>query len=433
VRSGDVLVAAAGTQTTTVSGDTTTDAFASGDVAAAVANVASADGKTKGNATFYSEYGDVDATVSGTAGNIVGYSKGARTVEGTFVGAPPAGKTTVTNDYSDTYAATSVKIATTSTSAVDDIVGAANGDVEIAVAGSVENNVQAVPAGNSNSANKTTVTLDGKGGLLEEVQTSGSSAVAADSTIDIAATGKVGGYTLAIATRDASISNAGEVEGALNAIAGGGGLTSSFSNSRTEDGMGGLLKEVSASSFTSSTGNASVAVASTGVVGDVVSASGTKDATVTNAGTVAVAVTANAGTGNAITSSQEQVFDGKGNILSDATTSTSTRTAGNASIDIAETGKVGADVLATASNNASVVNAGADLRAASAAIELLGPIHSRLSISDAVRASYGLFGFGGPSHASVDRLAIVVAHFGGVGYGLPRRLKSSHLSRTWAI
>lgn len=359
VRSGDVLVAAVGSQATTVAGDTTTNAFTGGDATATVANVASADGKTKGNATFYAEYGNVDATVSGTAGNIVGYSKGVRTIQDTFVGAPPAGKTTVTSDYSDTYDATSVKIATTSASAVGDIVGAANGDVAVAVAGGVENNVQAVSLGNGNYAAQTTVTLDDKGGLLEQVQTSSGSAVAADSTIDIAATGKVGGFAYAQATRDASITNAGEVAGGLNAIAGSGPLTASNSSTRTEDGVGGLLKDVSANSLTSAIGSASVTVADTGVVGGAISASGTKDATVANAGTVAGAVTANAGTGNATTSSQEQVFDGKGNILSNATTSTSTRTAGNASIDIAETGKVGANVLATASNNASVVNAGA--------------------------------------------------------------------------
>lgn len=358
VRSGDVLVAAAGTQTTTVSGDTTTNGFASGDVTAAVTNIASADGKTKGNATFYSEYGDVDATVSGTAGNIVGYSGGTRTVVATSV-APPAGKTTVTNDYSDTYGATNVNLTTTSTSAVDDIVGVANGNVEVAVAGSVENNVQAVPLGNNSFATKTTVTLDDKGGLLEEVQTSGGGAVAGNSTIDIAATGKVGGFARAVATRDASISNAGEVEGALNAFAGNGGLTSSNSSTRTEDGLGGVLKNVTANSLTSAIGSASVSVAGTGVVGGGVQASGTKDATVVNAGAIDGSVTASAGTGNATTSSQELAFDGKGNILSNATTSTSTRTAGNASIDITETGKVGGNVLATASNSASVVNAGA--------------------------------------------------------------------------
>src|SRR3546814_11754011 len=102
----------------TVSGNTTTDVYSSGDVTAAVADVASADGKTKGGATFYAEYGNVDATVSGVAGSIVGYSGGAsRTVENTFVAVPPAGKTTVTNEFNSAYEAGSVKIATTSTSA----------------------------------------------------------------------------------------------------------------------------------------------------------------------------------------------------------------------------------------------------------------------------------------------------------------------------
>src|SRR3546814_15995919 len=80
-----------------------------------MADVASADGKTKGGATFYAEYGNVDATVSGVAGSIVGYSGGAsRTVENTFVAVPPAGKTTVTNEFNSAYEAGSVKISTTS-------------------------------------------------------------------------------------------------------------------------------------------------------------------------------------------------------------------------------------------------------------------------------------------------------------------------------
>src|SRR3546814_10363781 len=98
-RSGDVVAASVQSVKSTVSGNTTTDVYSSGDVTAAVADVASADGKTKGGATFYAEYGNVDATVSGVAGSIVGYSGGAsRTVENTFVAVPPAGKTTVTNE-----------------------------------------------------------------------------------------------------------------------------------------------------------------------------------------------------------------------------------------------------------------------------------------------------------------------------------------------
>src|SRR3546814_13823690 len=79
---------------------------------------------TKGGSTVYAEYGDVDATVSGVAGSIVGYSGGAsRTVENTFVAVPPAGKTTVTNEFNSAYEAGSVKIAKTSKSAVENIVG----------------------------------------------------------------------------------------------------------------------------------------------------------------------------------------------------------------------------------------------------------------------------------------------------------------------
>src|SRR3546814_1692081 len=73
VRSGDVVAASVQSVKSTVSGNTTTDVYSSGDVTAAVADVASADGKTKGGATFYAEYGNVDATVSGVAGSIVGY------------------------------------------------------------------------------------------------------------------------------------------------------------------------------------------------------------------------------------------------------------------------------------------------------------------------------------------------------------------------
>src|SRR3546814_2469677 len=101
----------------TVSGNTTTDVYSSGDVTAAVADVASADGKTKGGATFYAEYGNVDATVSGVAGSIFGYSGGAsRTVENTFVAVPPAGKTPVTNEFHYASQAGRVKIATPSRS-----------------------------------------------------------------------------------------------------------------------------------------------------------------------------------------------------------------------------------------------------------------------------------------------------------------------------
>src|SRR3546814_1601807 len=56
VRSGDVVAASVQSVKSTVSGNTTTDVYSSGDVTAAVADVASADGKTKGGATFYAEY-----------------------------------------------------------------------------------------------------------------------------------------------------------------------------------------------------------------------------------------------------------------------------------------------------------------------------------------------------------------------------------------
>src|SRR3546814_12644457 len=93
------------------------------------------------------------------------------------------------------------------------IVGVANGNVEVSVAGSVANNVQAVPLGAGNTSNKTTVTLDSKGGLLERVDIASGSAVAGDSTIAIAATGKIGGNVDALATGAASISHAGTVGG----------------------------------------------------------------------------------------------------------------------------------------------------------------------------------------------------------------------------
>src|SRR3546814_18362980 len=66
------------------------------------------------------------------------------------------------------HEAGTVKIATTRKSAVENMVGLANGNVEVSVAGSVANNVQAVPLGAGNTSNKTTVTLDSKGGRSEE-------------------------------------------------------------------------------------------------------------------------------------------------------------------------------------------------------------------------------------------------------------------------
>jgi uncharacterized protein YhjY with autotransporter beta-barrel domain len=358
VRSGDVLLQSVGSKASTTAGSTTTDVFTSGDVTGVVGDVASLDGKTKGDALFIAQVGNVDVTAKGVAGDVLGYSVGSSVTVINTAEAPVADKSVTTFENSATYAASTVKIATAATSKLDAVNGVANGNVDIEVAGSVENGVNAVPVGNSNSASKTVQTRDSKNAVdLERIDTFSSSAIAGNSTIKIAETGVVGG-AFAQATRDASILNAGEVKGGLNATGGSGATTDSGSTTTTRDATGGLLKIVTANSSASSVGKATIEIAENATVGAGVTATATGDASVVNAGTVDGGVTARAGNGFASTFDRTQVFDGKGVLLGDTTKSTNAPSAGTASVVIAESGSTGANVLATATNDASVTNAG---------------------------------------------------------------------------
>jgi hypothetical protein len=358
VRSGDVLLQSSANTVTTVSGDTTTDVYTSGDVTGVIGDVASADGKSKGAANFVAVVGNVDVTANGVAGTVTGYTVGSKvTVENTAA-APVAGKSTVTGENEATYEAGTVKIATAATSKLDAVNGVANGNVEISIAGSVENGVNAVPVFNTNTTNKTVQTRNGANTVdLERIDSFSSAAVAGNSTIKIAETGVVGGV-FAQATRDAAIVNAGEVKGGLAAIAGAGASTDTGSTTTTRNDTGDLLKIVSANSSASGVGKAAIEIAEGATVGGSISATATSDASVINAGTVDGAVTARAGNGFASTFDQTQVYDGKGVQLSNTTKSTNGPTAGNASVVIDEAGSAGSNVLATATNNASVDNAG---------------------------------------------------------------------------
>src|SRR3546814_20372482 len=84
----------------------------------------------------------------------------------------------------------------------------------------------------------------------------------------------------------------------------------------------------------------------------------TNDAAVTNAGEVEGAVTTRAGNGSASTFDQTVVYDGKGVLLSNTTKQTNGPTGGDASVVLIETGSTGASVLASATNKATVENAG---------------------------------------------------------------------------
>lgn len=359
VRSGNVNVQSTVAQATTKAGDTTTDVYTSGNVTGVIGDVASADGKTKGNAVFVGPVGNVDVTAKGVAGTVTGYTVGSSVTVANTAAAPLADKSVVTSETGVTYEAGTVKIATAATSKLDTVNGVANGNVDITVAGTVENGVNAVPVGNVNSANKTVQTRDSKNAVdLERIDSFSRSAVAGDSTITITETGSVGG-AFAQATRDASISNAGEVKGGLDAFAGAGQTTDSGSTTTTRNDTGNLLKVVTANSSASAVGKAAVEIAEGASVGGSVSATATSDASVTNAGAVDGAVTARAGNGGASTFDQTLDYDGKGVLLGNATKSTSGPAAGNASVVIAETGSIGGNALATATNNASVDNAGA--------------------------------------------------------------------------
>ncbi|RYY28781.1 MAG: autotransporter outer membrane beta-barrel domain-containing protein [Sphingomonadales bacterium] len=357
VRSGSVVAASTSTVESTVAGDTTTSVFSSGDVTATVGDVASLDGTTKGSATLFAENGDVDASVTGTAGSVVAYSGGTRTSVNTLVAAPPADATTVISEVINSYEAGSVKLGAAVTSDVDAITGVANGDVALTVAGTVTNDVQAFLLGNSNTSNKTTVTLDALGGLLEQVQTGSSSAVVGDSTVDVAATADIGGNVNVQASRDAKITSAGAVGGSLSAN---GGAGSTFDNSTTviEDGLSGLLGIVTSNKTASPLGDASIDLADGAVVGASVNATATRDASVINAGEVDGTLTARAGNGSASTFDQTQTFDGAGILLASTTKTTNGPSVGNASVVVAEAGSTGSTVLAVATNDASVENSG---------------------------------------------------------------------------
>lgn len=358
VRSGAVKAQSTVTNASTTSGATTTDVYTTGDVTGVIADVASADGKTKGGASFIAPIGDSSLTANGVAGGLIGYSGGSSITVETTAAPAAAGKAVTTSENNVTYAGGTTRIVTAAASKLDSVTGLANGNVEVSVAGSVENGVTATPAGNASTKNKTVVTSDGKGGVIETAVTSSAAAVAGDSTITIAATGVVGGNAMAQATRNASISNAGEVKNSLLAIGGTGFQTTSASTTTTEDGLGGVLKVVSASSSASPVGSASVSVVDTGTVGAGISATGSKDATVTVAGSVANNVTARAGNGSSSTLGSTQVFDGKLNVLSSTSKATSAQAAGDAKVDLAQTGQVGGNVLAQASNDASAISAG---------------------------------------------------------------------------
>lgn len=359
VRSGDVFLQSLGTITSTKAGDTTTDVYKSGDVAGVIGDVASADGKSKGDALFIAQAGDVDVKAKGTASDVVGYTVGSTVTVVNTASAPVADKSVVTSENKVTYEAGTVKIDTAATSKLDSVTGVANGTVDIAVAGSVEGDVTANPVFDTNSANKTVQTRDSKNAVdLERIDTYSNGAIAGDSTITIAATGAVGGAANAQATRDASIANAGEVKGALNAIAGTGSATNAGSTTTTRNATGDLLSIVTANSSASAVGKAAIDVAEEASVGGGVSATATSDASVINAGAVEGAVTARAGNGSQSTFDQTQTFDGKGVQLGYTTKSTNAPSAGNASVVIAETGSTGGTVLAVATNDASADNSG---------------------------------------------------------------------------
>lgn len=359
VRSGNVVVAAVETTKSTVSGDTTTDVTASGNATGTVGDVASADGKTKGNVTFFGQSGNADGTVTGAAGTVLAYSGGAsRTIQNTFVAAPPAGKTTITNESNTTYAPGSAKLATTAKSKVDEVLGFANGDVEIAVAGSVVNDVRASLLGNINSMNKTTVTLDGAGGLVEQVFASSTASVAGNSKISVAEGASVGGNVNATASGDASVENAGEVEGTLTANAGSGGANS-FEQTEIFDGKGVRLSYVSKQIDAPVVGSATVVIAETGSTGGSVLATATKDASVDNGGSVGGSLTANAGTGNTRAIDQELVYDKTGAlVLSNVYEESNTRSKGNASVVVAAGAEIDGGVVANATQDITINNAG---------------------------------------------------------------------------
>ncbi|HEV7312242.1 autotransporter outer membrane beta-barrel domain-containing protein [Sphingopyxis sp.] len=359
VRSGNVVVAAVETTKSTVSGDTTTDVTAGGNATGTVGDVASADGKTKGNVTFFGQSGNADGTVTGTAGTVLAYSGGAaRTIENTFVAAPPAGKTTVTNESNTTYTPGSAKLATTAKSKVDEVLGFANGNVEIAVAGSVVNDVRASLLGNINSTNKTTVTLDGAGGLVEQVFASSTTSVAGNSKISVAEGASVGGNVNATASGDASVENAGEVEGTLTANAGSGGV-SSFEQTENFDGKGVRLSYVSKQVNAPVIGSATVVITETGSSGGSVLATATKDASVANGGSIGGSLTANAGTGNTRVIDQELVYDSTGAlVLSNVYEESNTRSKGNASVVVAAGAEIDGGVVANATQDITINNAG---------------------------------------------------------------------------
>lgn len=359
VRSGNVNVQSTVAQATTKAGDTTTDVYTSGDVKGVIGDVASADGKTKGSAVFVGPVGNVDVTAKGVAGTVTGYTVGSSVTVVNTAAIPLADKSVVTSETSATYEAGTVKIATAATSKLDAVNGVANGNVDITVAGTVENGVNAVPVFNVNSTSKTVQTRDSKNAVdLERIDSFTREAVAGDSTIRVAETGVVGG-AFAQATRDASISHAGEVKGALNAIGGAGATTDSGSTTTTRNDTGNLLKIVTANNSASAVGKATIEIAEGASVGGGVSATATSDASVINAGAVDGAVTARAGNGGASSFDQTLIYDGKGGLLGNTTKTTSGPAAGNASVVVAETGSIGGNALATATNNASADNAGA--------------------------------------------------------------------------
>lgn len=358
IRSGDLALQSVAANASTVSGDTTTDVYTSGDVTGVFGDVASADGKTKGNATFVAQIGNVEVTAKGVAGTVTGYTIGSKITVDNTAAVPVASKSITTSESNTTFLAGSVKITTATTSKLDAVNGVANGDVEISVAGTVDSGVNAVPVFNANSASKTVQTRDSTNTVdLERVDTYSSSGVAGNSTIKIAETGVVGG-AFAQATRDASITNAGEAKGGLDAFAGAGASTNAGSTTTTRNATGDLLKIVTANTSASAVGKAAIEIAEEASVGGSVSATATSDASVINAGAVDGAVTARAGNGSQSTFDQTQTFDGKGVQLGYTTKSTNAPSAGNTSVVIAEPGSTGGTVLAVATNDASADNSG---------------------------------------------------------------------------
>jgi len=356
VRSGNVFVQSKLTKAVTKTGEL----FTSGDVTGVIADVVSADGKTKGDATFVAEFGNVDVTATGVAGNVVGYTLGSSVAVDTAGDPAVAGKATVTQNDSTTFTPGTTKIVTTSTSKLGGVFGFANGDVDISVAGSAGAvQAKAIDSGYNDSTVKVTETLDAGGGLLQSVTETSSTSIAGSATVTIADKAAVdGGGVLAEAVNDATVASAGAVKGDVNANAGR-GFASTSSTTIVEDGALGRLQEVYIDTNEQSAGNASVDVASTGSVDGNVNASASNDASITNAGKVGGSLNVSAGSGiQTQTENHSYVYDGKGAQLGNVDHDTSASLLGSATVDVAATGSVDGSVSANATQDVTIANAG---------------------------------------------------------------------------